>query len=81
MRLPEVDNPSGHIYMLLFLIFGGVVCIKLGLEEGKLILVGALANLWPLMRNGRLTKALVRSPITKREAESATRPDRSDSPR
>ena len=65
MRLPDVDNPSGHIYTLLFLIFIGVVCIKIGLEEGKLILVGASANLWPLLRNTRLTKAFIGSRLTK----------------
>jgi len=47
-----INTTGGHIIVLLFLVCLGVACMIYHQDEaGKLILVGALATLWPLMSN------------------------------
>jgi len=50
----SINTPGGHIVVLLFLVCLSLVCLAFHLDKaGEMILVGALATLWPLMSNRR----------------------------
>jgi hypothetical protein len=47
-----MNSPGRHIVVLLLLVCLSLVCLALHLDKaGEMILVGALATLWPLMNN------------------------------